>query len=289
MKKEILRAPSQSFIGCESSLEDSRIVIFGAPFDSTTSYRPGARFAPSAIRSESFGIETYSPYLDADLADYDLFDSGDLELPFGAPEPALVLIREHAATIAAKGKIPFMIGGDHLVTLGAVEALAAQGELYILHFDAHTDLREQYLGAPLSHATVLRRCWDLVGDGKIHQFCIRSGERAEFEWAKQHTHLEKFSYSSLTQAVAAIPKGARVYLTIDLDVFDPCHFPGTGTPEAGGIGFPDFCCILHTLRGLNIVGADIVELSPHYDHTGISTALACKVTRELLLLLAQGP
>ena len=171
----------ETFIGCETEYEEAKIVLFGAPFDSTTSYRPGTRFASKTMRAESFGLETYSPYQDKELEDAAVFDGGDLELPFGNTRMALDQIRDAAESILADGKIPCMVGGEHLVTLGAIEAAAAKyPDLCVIHFDAHTDLRDQYLDVKLSHATVLRRTWDLLGDGRIHQFCIRSGDREEF-------------------------------------------------------------------------------------------------------------
>lgn len=272
-----------AFIGCESSYDDAKIVIFGAPFDSTTSYRPGTRFAGKAIRSESYGIETYSPYQDKDLGDTAIFDGGDLDLPFGNTERVLNMIEETSENILSDGKIPCMIGGEHLVTLGAVRAaIKKYPDLHILHFDAHTDLREDYMGETLSHATVIRRCWDLVGDGKIYQFGIRSGERAEFRWAEKHTHLHKFNLDGLDEAVKAL-QGKPVYLTVDLDVLDPSQFCGTGTPEAGGTDFMTLLNAIISLSGLNIVGFDMNELSPPYDQSGASTAIACKLLREMLL------
>ena len=173
----------ENFIGCDSSYRTASIVLYGAPFDSTTSYRPGARFGPAAMRHESYGLETYSPYQDKDLTDGNVFDSGDLELCFGSSESALVDIESRAAEILRDGKLPLLLGGVQLVTLGAVRAAVRNcPDLHIVHFDAHADLRDDYLGAQLSHACVLRRCHDLIGDGRIHQFCIRSGEREEFQF-----------------------------------------------------------------------------------------------------------
>ena len=274
-----------TFIGCDREYEDSDIVLFGAPFDGTTSYRPGTRFASAAIRNESYGIETYSPYLDKDLTDIRVFDAGDLEFGFGNTERVLKTIEEMTEKILSDGKKPLMIGGEHLVTLGSVRAaLTKYPELHMLHFDAHTDLREDYLGEPLSHASVMKRCWDLIGDGKIYQFGIRSGEREEFLWAKEHTFLQKFNLDHLEEAIEAL-KGKPVYLTIDLDVLDPSVFPGTGTPEAGGITYMELIQALNRVFTLNIVAADMNELSPVYDQSGSSTALACKLLRELLLQL----
>lgn len=280
---------SDAFIGCEAGFEEADTVLFGAPFDSTTSYRPGARFGPAAIRHESYGLETYSPYLDRDLTDIAVFDGGDLELPFGDTEAALTQIEEAAASILDAKKLPFLLGGEHLVTLGAVRAAVKKyPALHILHFDAHTDLRDDYLGVRLSHACVLRRCHELLGDGKIFQFGIRSGDRPEFLWANEgHTDLHKFDFTGLSEAVETLAKtSAPVYLTIDLDVLDPSVFPGTGTPEAGGVSFAALHDAMRTVTAhCHVVGCDVVELAPNLDPTGVSTAVACKVVRELLLLL----
>jgi len=277
----------ETFIGCDSEFEEAQVVIFGAPFDSTTSFRPGARFASKAMRSESWGLETYSPYQDKDMAEIKVFDGGDLELSFGNPAKSLHEIKEKTAKILAAGKIPCMIGGEHLVTLGAVEAAFQSNlQLRVIHFDAHTDLREDYLDEKLSHATVIRRVWDFVGDGKIHQFGIRSGEKQEFNWAKVHTNLNKFSFDGLEEAIE-VCKGYPVYLTIDLDILDPSTFPGTGTPEAGGVAFIELLEAIIKVSVLNIVGMDVNELAPVYDASGASTAVACKVLRELLLAVAK--
>ena len=273
----------ETFIGCENGYEESGICVFGAPFDSTTSFRPGARFASHAMRYESWGLETYSPYQDKDLNDIRVFDCGDLELPFGDPAPALKRIEELSAKIMDDNKIPCMIGGEHLVTLGAVRAAAERyKDLHIIHFDAHTDLRDEYLGQKLSHASVIRRCHELVGDKKIFQFGIRSGERYEFEFAEEHNTINKFNLAGLEEAIFEI--GDRpAYFTLDLDVLDPSVFPGTGTPEPGGVAFAELLSAVIKIGKLNIVGMDINELCPVYDQSGASTAVACKILRELLL------
>lgn len=277
----------ETFIGCESSYEDANIVLFGAPFDSTTSFRPGARFGPAAMRHESFGLETYSPYQDKDLEDIAVFDSGDLELCFGSSEAALADITARAQEILADEKFPLLLGGEHLVTLGAVRAvLEKYPDLHIVHFDAHADLRDDYLGAKLSHACVLRRCHDLIGDGRIHQFCIRSGEREEFRFASQHTDMHPFTFDGLPELAEHLKQTqVPVYLTIDLDCLDPSAFPGTGTPEAGGVSFIQLLDAIRTITQANIVAADVNELAPMLDNSGVSTATACKVLRELLLAL----
>jgi agmatinase len=279
----------ETFIGCDAEYADAKIVLYGAPFDSTTSFRPGARFGPSAMRHESFGLETYSPYQDADLTDCAIFDSGDMELCFGSAEQALQDIEKRAEQILTDGKLPLLLGGEHLVTLGAVRAvLKKYPDLHIIHFDAHADLRDDYLGAKLSHACVIRRCHDLVGDGRIHQFCIRSGEREEFRFAAQHTNMHPFQFDGLEETVTRLQEqGTPVYFTIDLDCLDPSAFPGTGTPEAGGVTFPQLLQAIRTVSVANVVGADVNELAPMLDASGVSTATACKVLRELLLALYQ--
>lgn len=275
----------ETFLGCDAAYEAGHIVLFGAPFDSTTSYRPGTRFASRTMRAESYGLETYSPYQDLDLEDARVFDGGDLELPFGDTARALGMIRDFTTEVLTDGKLPFLIGGEHLVSLPAIEAAAEKyPDLAVIHFDAHMDLRDEYLGNRLSHATVIRRVWDILGDGRIHQFGIRSGERAEWQWARAgHTNLHPFTFTGLSDAVAAV-QGRPVYLTIDLDVLDPSVFPGTGTPEAGGVNFIELMkAALSVIHGCRIVACDMVELSPPLDASGASTATALKLLREMLL------
>lgn len=276
----------ETFLGADSDYENARVVLFGAPFDSTASYRGGARFASRTMRAESYGLETYSPYQDADLTDAKIFDGGDLELAFGDTEKALADIHSFAAEILADGKTPFLLGGEHLVSLPAIKAAKEKYyDLRLVHFDAHTDLRDEYLGVALSHATVIRRAWDILGDERIFQFGIRSGEREEFLWAKKHTRLTKFNFVCLEDTLAEIHQ-KPVYLTIDLDVLDPSVMPGTGTPEAGGVSFMELLtATMSVMRNANVVACDIVELAPNLDASGASTAVALKLLREMLLAL----
>lgn len=274
-----------TFIACESDYENSDIVLFGAPFDGTSSFRAGSRFASNAMRSDSVEIETYSPYQGKDLTDVKVFDAGDLELPFGNAKVALSEIEKFVKRVIKDKKIPAMIGGEHLVTLAAVKAVQQKyKDLNIIHFDAHADLRNSYFGEELSHATVIRRVWDIVGDGKIFQFGIRSGDKSEFDWGKGHVFTKKFNFNGL-DLVAKELKDTPVYLSIDLDVLDPSIFPGTGTPEAGGVTFIQLLEAVLSLSGLNIVGFDITELAPPIDSSGVSTLVACKLLRELLIMV----
>ncbi len=276
-----------TFLGMEQSYQEGEIIVFGTPYDRTTSFRPGSRFAPQAMRVDSYALETYSPYLDRDLEDYAICDAGDLKFPVGTTQRVMDLIEDYTAKIVADNKIPVMIGGEHLVSFPAIKAVRkSYPDLVVLHFDAHTDLREEFMGDKLSHATVIKRVWDLLGDNRIYQFGIRSGTKAEFEWAQEHTYLEKFSYETLAQVISEVGMRA-VYITIDLDILDPAFFPGTGTLEPGGISFKELMEVINQFRRLNVVGADIVELSPHYDQSGASTAVACKVLRELILSMVE--
>lgn len=278
----------QTFIGCESSFEEASTVLFGIPFDGTTSFRPGTRFAMQAIRQDSFGLESYSPYLDRDLEEEAIHDGGDLDLPFGNTERVLSDIATYTKEVLDSGKKFLMVGGEHLVSLPTIEAAYEKyPDLHVIHIDAHTDLREDYMGESLSHASVIRRCFDFLGDGRIFQFGIRSGLKEEFEWAKEHTYMEKFTIDTLPQIVQQL-KDVPVYVTIDLDVLDPGTFPGTGTPEPGGITYKELLAGIVALQDLNqIVSADVVELSPQYDPSGASTAMACKTVREMLLTLTK--
>lgn len=283
----MLNKNTEVYMSCEKDFQEAEIVMFGAPFDSTTSYRPGTRFGSGAIRRESYGLENYSPYQNLDLEDTSIMDCGDLELPIGNTSMVLDEIQNCAHEILSSGKLPFMLGGEHLVTLGAFRAVHENfPDVHIIHFDAHADLREDYLGVKFSHACVLHRCWDLIGDGKIFQFGIRSGDRTEFTWGKEHITTHLFDFDGLEQVLEQL-KGKPVYFTLDLDVLDPSVFPGTGTPEPGGVSF-DALRKAATLvcSKANIVGCDVNELSPHYDNSGVSTAVACKIVREMLLALS---
>ena len=272
-----------NFISCTHEYTNADIVLFGAPFDGTASNRKGSRLAPAAMREESHQIETYSPYCDKDLEDLRIHDGGDLELLSENSEKMVDIIEEYTSKIVTDGKLPVMLGGEHLVTLGAAKAVFAKyPDLHLIHFDAHTDLRDDYLSEKLSHATVIRRCWDFLGNDRIYQFGIRSGLREEFEWAKTHTRLQKFNLAGLEGVIANLAD-KPICLTIDLDVIDPSEFCGTGTPEAGGVSFTALREAIEKMSKLNIVAADLVELAPALDPSGASTALACKVLREMLL------
>lgn len=273
----------QHFMGAHTPLADADWVLVGLPYDGTCSYRPGTRFAPNAIREASWGLETYSPLLDRDLENLRLADAGDLELPFGNRDEVLSRIRQAAREVLSQGKRWVGLGGEHLVTLPVVEAyLEAYPDLAVVHFDAHADLRNDYLGETLSHATVMRRIVDRIGPERLAQIGIRSGPKEEFAWMRRNQTLMERP-ADLDQKLDAW--GDRpIFLTIDLDVLDPSIFPGTGTPEPGGLSFTELCQWLMLLNDRPIVGLDALELSPPYDPTGVSNVVAAKVIREALLL-----
>ena len=270
----------RNWMGQNPQYETSDIVMLGMPFDGTVSYRSGSRFAPEMIRLASWGLETYSPYFNEDLEDVNFHDIGDLELPLGNTIESLNLIEKNAEAITLDNKRVFGIGGEHLVTLPVIKALAKHiDNLAIVHFDAHTDLRQEYLGEEMSHSAVLYHCGKLIGFENIKQVGIRSGTKPEFELMEQYnTKLTSPEQLSTLQ-------GKNVFVTVDLDVLDPSLMSGTGTPEAGGFTFNELIEWFKALQNLNIIGADVVELAPHYDNSGVSTAVATKVIRELLICM----
>ncbi|HCS13543.1 MAG: agmatinase [Zetaproteobacteria bacterium CG06_land_8_20_14_3_00_59_53] len=275
------------FDSTETPLDQAHSIrIIGAPFDGTVSFRPGARFGPAAIRDASDGVEVWSPLLDASLECVRYADAGDVELPMGDTGRALEMIREAADAALDAGAAPFLLGGEHLVSLPAIAAVHARHpDLLVVQLDAHADQREDYMGVKLSHACVIRRVAEFLGQERIRQIGIRSGTKEEYRLMREHGTLTTFREADLEELKVWI--GRRpVYLTVDLDVFDPSCFPGTGTPEPGGIDWWTFQRFLQVLRGCRIVGLDAVELAPQLDASGCSSVLAAKAVREMLLVAA---
>lgn len=272
------------FLGASDDYAQAKKVIFGAPMDWTVCFRPGSRFGPGSVRDVSEGLEEYSPYQDKELAAVPFFDAGNLLLPFGNVNRSLELIKECTALIVRDGKIPLMLGGEHLVSWPAIEAvLAVHPDLVLLHFDAHLDLRTDYFGQVFSHASVIRRLFDRDSKIRVYQFGIRSGERAEWAFARERTKLFPFEVFAPLKHVLPEIQGAPVYLTLDIDVVDPAFAPGTGTPEPGGITSTELLESILLLKEVNLVGADIVEVAPEYDLSRRTPFLAAKILRELLL------
>ena len=260
------------------------IRIIGAPFDGTVSFRPGARFGPDAIRTASDGLETYSPFLDADLEEVSYADAGDLELPMGDVGSVLAAVREAVEECLADDAVPFLLGGEHLVSLPAIQAVYEKyPDLVVVQLDAHADQREDYMGVKLSHACVMRRVSEFLGEEHVRQLGIRSGTRREYRLMQDYGTMLTFRDEDLAKLRSWI--GSRpLYLTVDLDVFDPACFSGTGTPEPGGIDWWIFQRLIKALQGCDIVGLDVVELAPQLDASGCSSVLAAKAVREMLLL-----
>lgn len=269
-------------MGAQTSLEGARLALFGLPYDGTCSFRPGTRFGPAAIRNVSDGIETYCPVCDADLEDLHFADIGDLILPPGDKTETLRLIEQAAGELYVKGVIPAGLGGEHLVTLPLVKAAYQHcPDLVLVQFDAHLDLRDDYLGTPLSHATVMRRISEFVKPSRILQIGPRSGTREEFETAKKlgTYRPESFTPQALRDWVGERP----VYVTLDLDVLDSAILPGTGTPEPGGVSFVTLQSWIRALADCKWIGWDVVELSPDYDASHVSSIVSSKLVRTLIL------
>lgn len=278
----MLRGPflDKHWMGQNPDYEKADIVMLGLPFDGTVSYRSGSRFAPEQIRLASWGLEEYSPRFDKFLEDVNFHDAGDLGFPLGNTYKTLEVIEQNVEDIYKDGKRVFGIGGEHLVTLPEIKAVSKfYKNLAIIHFDAHTDLREEYLGEEMSHSAVIKHASKIVGAENIKQVGIRSGMKEEFEFMKQHNTFAS-EYSDLD-----VLKDKKVFVTVDLDVLDTSIMPGTGTPEAGGFQFNELMGWFEYLKNFDIVGADVVELAPDYDPTGASTAVATKVIRELLMVM----
>jgi len=273
----------QNFISASAPFKESRIILLGCPYDGSSSFRPGARFGPPAIRNASWGIETFSPYFDRDLSQLKIHDMGDLELPLGEKKASLRLIRDALRKILSKKKFPISLGGDHLITLPiAEEMLRVYPNLHLIQIDAHADLRENYLGETLSHSTVMRRVVDLLGEGKLFQLGIRSGIEEEFKLARKMKSMVSMDQTSLRSVVRRL-RNQPVYISLDLDVIDPSLFPGVGTPEPGGLTFQGFVSLLKELLPLHVVGFDITELTPDYDPTQVSSVTASVLLREMIL------
>lgn len=271
----------RNWMGENKDYRTADIVMLGMPFDGTVSYRPGSRFAPEQIRLASWGLEEYSPYFDKHLEDCNFCDVGDLEFPLGNTSKSLDLIEKNVNEIYKDGKKILGIGGEHLITLPEIRAVSRHcSNLAIVHFDAHTDLREEYLGECLSHSAVMYHCSEIIGFKNVKQIGIRSGTKKEFDLMKKYNTNAK-NYDDLD-----LLKNKNIFVTVDLDVLDTSIMPGTGTPETGGLNFNELLGWFKYLKNFNIIGADVVELAPDYDSSGASTAVATKVIRELLMIMS---
>lgn len=275
------------FIKSHPNLEESQVVIYGMPMDWTVSFRPGSRFGPAKIREVSLGLEEYSPYMDRELEEVKFYDAGDIPLPFGNPQNSIDMIEDYVGKILDAGKFPLGIGGEHLVSWPVFKALHKKyDDFAIIHIDAHADLREEYEGEPLSHSTPIRKACGLIGPENVYSFGIRSGMKEEFQYAKESgMYMAKFDVAEPLKEVLPKLAGRNVYVTIDIDVLDPAHAPGTGTAEAGGITSKELleAIVLIAQSEVNVIGADLVEVAPIYDHSEQTPIAASKFIREMLL------
>ena len=275
------------FIKSHPSFEESEAVLYGMPMDWTVSYRPGSRFGPARIREVSVGLEEYSAYLDRELEEVKYYDAGDIPLPFGNAQRSLDMIEDFVGQILAADKFPLGMGGEHLVTWPVIRAMYKKyPDLAIIHMDAHTDLRENYEGEPLSHSTPIRKAAELIGPQNVFSFGIRSGMKEEFQWAKEvGMYIAKFEVLEPLKEILPKLAGRPVYVTIDIDVLDPAHAPGTGTVDAGGITSRELLASIHEIAksDIKVVGADLVEVAPIYDPSEQTANTASKLLREMIL------
>jgi agmatinase len=296
-----------------SGTEASPLWLWGIPYDGTASQRPGARFGPDEIRAASQGIESWSPYLKRDLLDLSIHDAGNLEVSFSSPEKAAAEIHGFARSLFQSGKRSLALGGEHSASPAVIRAaFERHPELAVVHLDAHCDMRESYGGTPLSHASAARRILDFLPAERYFAFGMRAGEKAEYEFAAKLPHFHPFTVSGVGEAVggafagrsggvkqaatrthaagsgsAGGKKRPPLYVTLDLDVLDPAFFPGTGAPEPRGVSVKELHEAILSLDGFNIVGADVMELAPHYDPSHASSAVAAFFARELLLMMGK--
>ncbi|WP_416828036.1 agmatinase [Ectobacillus polymachus] len=279
------------FIKSHPNYEESEAVIYGMPMDWTVSFRPGSRFGPARIREVSIGLEEYSPYMDRELDEVKYFDAGDIPLPFGNPQRSIEMIEAYIDGLLADGKFPLGMGGEHLVTWPVIKAMYKKyPNLAIIHMDAHTDLRDSYEGEALSHSTPIKKACELIGPKNVYSFGIRSGMKEEFDWAKEvGMPLHKFEVLEPLKKVLPELAGRPVYVTIDIDVLDPAHAPGTGTLEAGGITSKELLASLVAIANsdVHVVGSDVVEVAPVYDPSEQTQIVASKLIREIILGFVQ--
>lgn len=275
------------FIRSHQNYEESQAVIYGMPMDWTVSYRPGSRFGPSRIREVSIGLEEYSPYLDRELEEVKYFDAGDIPLPFGNPQRSIDMIEDYIDSLLKDNKFPIGMGGEHLVSWPVIKAMYKKyPDLAVIHMDAHTDLRSEYEGEPLSHSTPIRKAAELMGGKNVFSFGIRSGMKEEFQWAKDNgMFIAKFEVLEPLKEILPKLAGRPVYVTIDIDVLDPAHAPGTGTVDCGGITSKELLASIHEIArsNVNVVGCDLVEVAPIYDPSEQTANTASKLIREMIL------
>ena len=269
-----------------TTLRDGELNLVGFPFDGTACFRKGAAKGPKGIRQASSSLESYSPYLQRDLAHLAFYDLGNL--PGDEWQSLNDNFSAHGPKecLRGRGKI-LALGGEHSISYAPIKSyLEHFPQLLVIHLDAHADLRDGYQGFHYSHASIIRRILDLFGHNhSLLQYGIRSGTADEYHTMKEKNYLKE-DLTDFLNTISAISSTRPIYLTLDLDYFDPAYLPGTGTPEPGGETFNSFVKLVKVLQNKNLVGADVVELAPNIDPTGNSSVFAAKVVRELIVLMA---
>ena len=290
--ESVFKPTLQPFLDATTRFEDSRCALFGAPFDSTSSYRRGSRFAPDAIRQASQYMETYSPRTGLDLGDIALSDLGNVRVTESI-EGTLEMIEEAVRLTRGGGVMPLMLGGEHTVTLGALRALRP-GLVVVL--DAHMDLRDRLLGSALSHGTYLRRALEEL-DCRAVILGARALSREEKEFAEANGDRVRVvtARSLLGEGAGAgvgpvrewLEGSGSAYLSIDMDVLDPSQAPAVGNPAPEGIGVPLLLDLVCGVVDERFLGFDLTEVSPHYD-SGLTAIQAAHIVLEALYCLERG-
>ncbi len=293
MEEEVFINRSAMYFGGTNVTPDKTpFTIIGVPFDSTSSFMPGSRFAPSRIRIASAGIEFFSFRTRFDMDRVLFNDVGDLEVVIGDVRETLRRLEMAVRMISSKGRIPIIIGGEHIITLGAIRALLEKN-IGVIVFDAHLDLRSNYLGLELSHATVTRRILDLLGFKKVIIVGVRAVSEEEYEYARKKGISYITSYwinkYGLMETVKKLRKFLEefenVYISIDLDVIDPAYAPGVGNPEPEGITPTILLDTLFMTLENNVVGFDVTEVCPLRDVNDVTSILAAKIIVELASII----
>jgi agmatinase len=281
-----VRPVSPGYIACQGTLADSRIIVYGIPFEGRVNLRKGADAGPRDLRVASDSIETYSPWVERDLEDLPIADLGDCEMPDGAsPREQLDAAREDIAGWWRPGLIPFMLGGDHTATVAVIEAIApAFPDLRVLQLDAHPDLREEFLGERYNYASAMARVMDTIPKERMYQVGMRTGAREEY--GRTHPNFYSVLAGHPVDVVRRLLPDLRrhpLYVTIDVDVLDPAEAPGTGSPEPGGLRMPELLEIVRMLVDCPVIGGDLVEVAHAWDPSGRTGIAAAWVIREALL------
>ena len=291
--KALFTKPKNEFLGLLSSFDEAKYIILGFPFDFTCTYRFGASKAPDKIREASLNIETYSFRFNFNVEDLKIYDVGNIK-PCKNIEEALTLLRKAILDISRIGKIPVILGGEHTLTYGVVNALKRKN-FNLICFDAHFDLRDIYLNRKLSHATFMRRIVEKIGGKRIFLAGVRAACKEEVEYAIKNKvrylttlQIKSLGIDNVSKILREFAEETnQVYISLDMDVLDPAYTPAVSNPEPDGLDFSMLFNILYSLRGVSFLGLDVVEVTPDFDF-GITSIQAAKAVFEILCLAEKG-